>query len=351
MVTRISSTCMLRPEDVTPSHDYLEVVGAFNPGAIAINNEVVLLVRIAERPKEKRDGYIASPRWEPDTGMTIDWFAEDDVIMPDPRLFEVKATETIRLTFISHLLVAKSADGKKIDSFEEKRFVPGNECEVFGIEDPRITVIDGRYYFTYVAVSQHGAATALASTSDFKSFERHGIIFPVENKDVVLFPEKINGEYVAFHRPNPATHFTQPEMWLASSPDLIHWGKHEVFHGGAGEWETGRIGAGVPPFRVDGGWLEIYHGNDKSPDDEGIGIYSAGLLLLNEDNPQHILKRSSEPVMVPEADFEREGFVPDVIFPTGVVEQEDKLLIYYGAADANVGVVEYSRNDLLATLG
>lgn len=347
MISRISSKCLLRPQDITPSHESLEVVGAFNPGAVAVGDEVLILVRVAERPKEKREGFVCSPRWEPDTGLNIDWFAKDHIFAPDPRLFEVKATETIRLSFISHLLVVRSRDGKTIDSIEDTRFMPENECETYGVEDPRITKIDNRYYFTYVAVSEHGAATALASTTDFKNFERHGIIFPCENKDVVLFPEKINGEYVAFHRPNPAVHFTQPEMWLAYSSDLIHWGKHEVFHCGAGKWETGRIGAGVPPFKVDGGWLEMYHGNDKCPDSEGVGRYSAGLLLLDENDPQNILKRSAEPVMVPELDYERQGFVPEVIFPTGVVEQKENLLIYYGAADENVGVVEYARRDLL----
>ncbi|MCP4642338.1 MAG: glycosylase [bacterium] len=348
MLPRLFNACLMRPGDVTPSDDRLEVVGTFNPGAIACGDEVVLLVRVAERLKETRDGYTALPRYEPGGGLVVDWMANDDLVFIDPRLVEVKATESIRLTFVSHLLVARSKDGRSIDSVGGARMMPESAYETYGVEDPRITFLDGRYYFTYVAVSKHGAATALASTMDFKEFYRHGIIFPPENKDVVLFPERVRGDWVAFHRPNPATHFTMPEMWLAYSPDLIHWGGHERFHGGGGEWDTGRIGGGCPPFMTDAGWVEIYHGNQKS--DEDVGVYSAGALLLDAEEPGRVLRRSAEPIMVPEADFECEGFVNSVVFPTGVVERDDVLQVFYGAADANVGVVEWAKEDLLAAL-
>src|SRR5439155_20611952 len=118
----------------------------------------------------------------------------------------------------------------------EVRFPPGTPLEEFGVEDARITWLDGRYRITYVAVSRHGAATALASTADFLTFERHGIVFCPENKDVVLFPERIDDEYGALPRPNPATPFCRPGMWVARSTDLIHWGRHDVLHTGAGSW-------------------------------------------------------------------------------------------------------------------
>lgn len=350
MLRRHFNACLLRPEDVSPSDDALEVVGAFNPGAVAVGDGAVLLVRVAERPKEQRDGYTALPRHDPDAGLVVDWVANDDVRFLDPRVVEIKATGLVRLTFISHIVVVRSPDGRTVDSTRGARFLPETEVETFGVEDPRITPIDGRFYFTYVAVSPHGAATALASTDDFERFERHGVIFPAENKDVLLFPERIGGRYVAFHRPNPAMHFCAPEMWLAQSDDLVHWGDHAPFHTGAGEWETGRIGGGAPPFRTERGWLEIYHGNKKSPEDSGVGVYAAGAILLDPADPAAILARTTRPIMVPEADFEREGFVPNVVFPTGVVERSDTLLVYYGAADANVGVVEFSKQELMDAL-
>ncbi|MBN2310323.1 MAG: glycoside hydrolase family 130 protein [Candidatus Hydrogenedentes bacterium] len=353
MLDRKFNACLMRPEDVSPSDDALEVVGTFNPGALAVDGEVVLLVRVAERPRERRDAFTALPRREPGAGLAIDWVANEELTFIDPRVVEIKATGDIRLTFISHILVARSKNGRSIDSVSATRFFPQEDCETYGVEDPRITRIQGpglgdEYHFTYVAVSKHGAGTALASTADFDRFERHGIVFPPENKDVLLFPERIGGEYAAFHRPNPATHFTPPEMWLAYSSDLIHWGRHEPFHGGAGAWESGRIGGGCPPMRTERGWLEIYHGNERSA--TGVGVYSAGAVLLDIENPQRVLGRTDGPIMVPEADFEREGFVADVVFPTGLVDRGDVLQVYYGAADANVGVVEWAKADLLAAL-
>ena len=118
--------------------------------------------------------------------------------------------------------------------------------EEFGLEDPRITQIGDRFYITYVAVSRHGPATALASTTDFKTIERHGIIFCTENKDVVLLPERIGGEYVAIHRPVGDMPFSRPEMWTARSPDLIHWGRTSIF---SGERATGPMAAWAPGRR------------------------------------------------------------------------------------------------------
>jgi predicted GH43/DUF377 family glycosyl hydrolase len=221
-----------------------------------------------------------------------------------------------------------------------------NEYEEFGVEDPRLVQIEDTFYFTYVAVSRHGAATALASTRDFESFERHGIIFPPENKDVVLFPEKIQADYYALHRPNGATPFTKPEMWLARSPDLVHWGKNEHFLGSNDSWDIGRIGAGTPPLRTDEGWLEIYHGNSRRQEDGGIGAYCGGIVLMDVENPLRILGRSGQ-VFGPQTDYECRGFVPNVVFPTGLIQQKENLLVYYGAADTCTAVVEFSLNEVL----
>lgn len=349
-VRRQFNACLLRPEDLTPSHDDLEVVGAFNPGAVEMDGEVIILVRVAERPRERRDGFTGLPRWVPDAGLTIDWVSNDQVEPVDPRVVQGRTDGLIRLNFISHLRVVRSKDGRSIDSADGPRFEPETIHEEFGVEDPRITRIGGVCYFTYVAVSRHGAATALASTTDFETFDRHGVIFCPENKDVVLFDERIGGSYVALHRPNAATPFCTPEMWLARSPDLIHWGQNEYFLGGASGWQTGRIGAGTPPIRTDEGWLEIYHGNRKPTAPGEVGTYSAGAILLDPKDPRRVIRGSDGAIMEPDADFEREGFVPNVVFPTGIVPRDDVVQVYYGAADAFTGVVEFSRADLLAAL-
>jgi beta-1,2-mannobiose phosphorylase / 1,2-beta-oligomannan phosphorylase len=341
---------LLSPSDLTPLREDFQVVGVFNPGAILVDGEVILLVRVAERPREVRAGHTALPRWSPGVGLEIDWLADDEIEVLDPRVVKRKADGLVRLTFISHLRVVRCGDGRSVSEITDVRFLPESELEEFGVEDPRITAIDGRYYFTYVSVSRHGAGTALASTIDFKSFVRHGMIFCPENKDVVLFPERIAGEYVALHRPNAATPFCRPEMWIARSPDLIHWGRHECLHGGGALWETGRVGAGTPPLRTSDGWLEIYHGN-RQPSQQGeVGMYSTGVLLLDLENPSRIRRRTAASIFEPTADFERKGFVPDVVFPTGVVETPGSYLVYYGAADSCTAVVEFSADEILSPL-
>src|SRR6266568_5037879 len=287
---RLFNACLLRPSDLKPSQDDLEVIGVFNPGAVATDRGIILLLRVAEQATERREGHTSLPRWDPEAKkVVIDWEPSHKMVPVDIRVVKRTHDRLTRLTFISHLRVAHSRDGRTIDSIEDAWFQPANEHEEFGVEDPRITRIGDTFYFTYVAVSRHGVATALASTKDFKSFQRHGIIFCPENKDVVLFPEKIAGQYYAFHRPNAATPFTKPEMWLASSPDLIHWGKHEPFLGGSETWDIGRVGAGTPPNLTAKGWLEIYHGNSRRQEDAGIGTYSGGLLLLDSQDPRRIL--------------------------------------------------------------
>lgn len=357
-LTRLNCEKLLGPEDFAPSADHLKVTGAFNPGAVATGHggEVVLLVRITEDPLEQRAGQTGLPRWE-DGEVVVDWLDNDDLRFLDPRVVEVKATGNTRLTFTSHLRLVRLPDGRGVDPESlaaGPAIIPEQPTETYGVEDPRITPLDDRFYITYVAASPHGACTSLASTDDFRTFERHGVIFPPENKDVLLFPRKIDDQYVAIHRPNPSIHFTPPEMWLARSSDLTHWGGHDVLlstvH--AHDWSIGRIGGGCPPLETDRGWVEVYHGNNKRPDsDEGeVGAYVGAALLLDRGNPAMIIGRTHEPIMVPEADFETRGFVRNVIFPTGIVDRGETVLIYYGAADQATGVVEWSKRELLDRL-
>jgi predicted GH43/DUF377 family glycosyl hydrolase len=350
LLKRHDERLLLSPADLKPMRDDFEVAGVFNPGAISARGEVVLLVRVAERPRERRPGFIGLPRWDEKDGLRIDWVPEADIEPIDPRVVKRKADALIRLTFISHLRVVRCGGGRSVAEVTADSFLPSCELEEFGVEDPRITAIDGRFYFTYVAVSRHGAATALASTTDFQRFERHGVIFCPENKDVVLFPERIDGHHLALHRPNAATPFCRPEMWVARSLDLVHWGRHECLHGGATAWESGRVGAGTPPVRVDDGWLEIYHGNRQPTKRGEVGMYSTGVLLLDSNNPAIIRKRTAASIFEPTADFERRGFVPNVVFPTGIVETANSYLIYYGAADCCTAMVEFERDEVLAAL-
>jgi predicted GH43/DUF377 family glycosyl hydrolase len=350
MARRLFEKLLIRPEDLRPSRDDYEVIGAFNPGVAVVGDEIVLLVRVAEQPRERREGRTSLPRWDPDVGPTVEWVKDEELQVIDPRMVRRRQDGLLRLTFLSHLRVIRSRDGRSIDSVDGARFEPLAEWEEFGVEDPRITRIGDTFYVTYVAVSRHGAVTALASTTDFETFRRHGIIFPPDNKDVVLFPERIRGDYVALHRPISAAPFTAPEMWLARSPDLLHWGQHDPLACSASAWETDRVGAGPPPIRTPQGWLEIYHGSQRSGVPGKVGAYSAGALLLDLEDPARVIGRSSEALLTPEAEYDREGFVPNVVFPTGIVEQDDTYLLFYGAADTYTAVVELSRKEIISSL-
>ena len=351
-VPRLASQSLLGPEDMPPTREDFEVVGAFNPGAVRlVDGRVILLVRVAERPKERRAGFTPLPRWDASIGLTVDWVADESLEPIDPRVVIRRSDGLVRLTFTSHLRVVRlGIGGRSVESIDESTFLPAGETEEFGVEDPRITPIDGRYYFTYVAVSKHGPATALASTSDFKTYERHGVIFCPENKDVVLFPGRIGGRHAALHRPVCGTPFTRPEIWTAQSPDLIHWGSHRPLRLGGGDWQSGRVGAGCPPVRVEGGWLAIYHGNRRPERPGDVGTYYGAGLLLDPDDPSRVVRGSTSPLFRPELDYEIGGFVDNVVFPTGVVTEGDRLLIYYGAADCRVGLVEFSTAAILESL-
>ncbi len=192
-----------------------------------------------------RDGSPTARSW-------IDWASEDELDRADPRVVRRRSDNLLRLTSLSHLRVFRSPDGGSMEWTPGPVLLPASPMEEFGIEDPRIVEIDETYWITYVAVSRHGVATALASTHDFVTFERHGVVFCPENKDVVLFPQKVNGEYFALHRPNPNSHFGPPEIWIARSQNLLHWGQHERLLGGSAEWESDRVGAGTQPVLIGG---------------------------------------------------------------------------------------------------
>lgn len=356
MLERLFTQCMLHPGDVEPAHPGFEVIGTFNPGVTTVpdgrgGERSVLLVRVVEQPIERRSGFEPSPRFDFEHGEpVIDWLDAGNLIHDDPRVYRLRSTGLERLRFFSYLKVLTSPDGMSLDTTVGLNLMPANEYEEYGIEDPRITRIGETYYITYVAVSRHGVATALMSTTDFMHFTRHGIIFCPENKDVLLLPERVGGRYVALHRPVTSIRFRSPEMWIARSDDLLHWGGHEKLLGVEATFEQSRIGGGTPPIRTEGGWFTLYHGSTRRPDDPGPGIYTAGALMLDLNEPQRIIAQSPEAVMTPEQDFEVEGFVREVVFPTAVIERGERLYVYYGAADECTAVAGFDRRAMLDTL-
>ena len=355
-IERKREALLLRPEDIVPSSSQLEVIGVFNPGAVKTDDGIVLLCRIAESVKERREGQMPSPRVAFEQGepkLEVDWFDVADQKGHPRKVY--KGGGNIRLSFISHLrLVKLSSDGFHVESIEERpTLFPADEREEFGVEDPRITAIEGRYFVTYVGVGTlTGIATMLASTRDFSSFERHGIIFPALNKDVVVFPEKIDGKHWALHRPMPKLYFTNPVIATAVSPDLEHWGDTRCLFGpNPAGWDSSKIGGGPPPLKTQRGWLVIYHGVQLLHPDDKVGRYCVGAALLDLEDPLRVLARTNEPILVPEQDYEKRGFVDNVLFPTGLVQSSsERILLFNGVADTGISVIELSLDDIFGAL-
>ena len=341
---------IMTPAMIQPSRPDLKVVGVFNPAVIRHEEDVVLLLRVAESPRENATNEVTAPVYDAGSGrLEIKrWLrGSKGLDVSDPRI--VIADGRTWLTSISHLRVARSADGIRFEVEPAPALSASTEYESFGVEDARITFLDGTYWINYTAVSHHGISTALASTRDFRKFVRHGIIFPPPNRDVTIFPEKIGGQYAALHRPMPEG-LGQPTMWIATSPDMSSWGSHRFVAGARkGSWDDSKVGGGAVPFRIRtkhwDGWLAIYHGVTVSPP-----AYSLGALLLDSKEPGRVIARSREPILQPEAPYEREGFFGGVVFTCGLLAEGDLVRIYYGAADGVTAVADLSLEHILAGL-
>jgi predicted GH43/DUF377 family glycosyl hydrolase len=283
--------------------DFPQMVNAvFNPAAVRFQEETLLLVRI-----EARSG-------------------------------------------LSHLAVATSADGRtgwQLDPIRRMDPELDTFAEHWGIEDPRITAFDGRFFVAYTGYSAGGPLVCLATTTDFVTFERHGVIMSPEDKDAALFPAQFDGRWALLHRPVPASNFGA-HVWISFSPDLRHWGDSTVLLPArrGGWWDANKVGLGPPPLATRAGWLICYHGVKATASGS---IYRLGLALLDRNHPERVIARGNEWVFGPQASYERQGDVPDVVFPCGWILRDDgdTLDLYYGAADSVVCLATASLNDLL----
>lgn len=255
---------------------------------------------------------------------------------------------------LSHLCVARSAngiDGWRIDPQPTLAANPRDYPEeIWGIEDPRITYVPEleQYAIAYTSFARGGPGVSLALTKDFISFERFGVIMPPEDKDAALLPRRIEGRWALIHRPMTAL---GAHMWISYSPDLRHWGSHQIILEArrGGWWDANKIGLCSPPIETTKGWLMIYHGVRQTASG---GIYRLGLALFDLEKPDLCLQRGDSWVFGPEASYERSGDVNDVVFPCGqtIGADGDSLHIYYGAADSCVALATASIRSILAWL-
>jgi predicted GH43/DUF377 family glycosyl hydrolase len=242
---------------------------------------------------------------------------------------------------ISRIGYAVSTDGFNFFRFDKPVFTPKLILEPRGCEDPRLVKIEDRYFMTYTAYSERGVRIGIASTTNFLEWERYRVDWPeMNNKDAVLFPEKIDDKFVMLHRPMDKEPMG---IWIAYSDNLAEWyGQREIMAPlGKGTWESGKIGASVPPIKTEKGWLLIYHAVDEND------VYRLGAAILCLEGPSKLLYRYPDPILQPEMYYEIRGEVPRVVFACGACEVKDKYYIYYGGADRVVCVATIDKEEFV----
>lgn len=341
---RFPENPLLRPSDLNPGIEGMEIVCLLNPGVFRLAERVGLVIRVAERPRQI-DGRISFPVYNDGGDIEVLSFDMDDSDLDasDPRVIKYKGQNY--LTTMSYLRILFSDEGKNFyEDYTYKPIYGKGFLESFGIEDCRVATMEDGFFLTYTEVSPVAVGVGLIETRDFKKFERKGMIFPPHNKDCAIFEEIIGDKYYAFHRPS------SPELggnyiWIAESYDRMHWGNNKcVALTREGMWDSARVGAGAAPVRTEKGWLEIYHGANEE------NRYCLGALLLDLEEPWKVIARSEEPIMEPTAPYEKTGFFGNVIFTNGQYVDGDTIYMYYGASDEVICGATLSISEILSTL-
>lgn len=230
--------------------------------------------------------------------------------------------------------------------------------EIIRVYDPRLTVMDGKCYLCFAVDTHHGLRGGIAVTEDFEEFEVLSMSVP-DNRNMVLFPERIDGKYFRLERPFPVYSRggkDRFDIWISDSPDLQYWGNSKLLLTVEDvPFANDKIGPAAPPIKTGEGWLTTFHAVDLDPsrgkngwEDFWKKRYTAGLMLLDLEDPSKIIGIYQEPLIAPETQYEKDGFRNDVIFPGGMILEDDgEVKIYYGAADTVECLASADVNDLI----
>ncbi|SHE77762.1 Predicted glycosyl hydrolase, GH43/DUF377 family [Caldanaerobius fijiensis DSM 17918] len=239
--------------------------------------------------------------------------------------------------YISRLGYAVSEDGIKFNRLQDPIMSNSVPQEQRGVEDPRIVKIDNTYYMMYTGFGDRFEGDyriCLASSKNLIHWERMGVVLDEPNKDASLFSEKIEGKYVMFHR-------RYPDIWVAFSDDLKNWYGHtSIMKPIRGTWESSRVGIAGPPIKTDKGWFLIYHAADEA------NVYRLGAALLDLNDPTKVIARQKEPILEPELEWEKNGYIPNVVFSCGQAVKDGRIYVYYGGADTVIGVAVLDMDDI-----
>ncbi len=240
--------------------------------------------------------------------------------------------------YVSRIGYAVSSDGVHFNRLQQPVLAPQDEWETRGVEDPRITYLsdEGRFIMAYTAYSPKGITPMFAESTNLITWRRIGpLVVGEDNKDHVLFPRRVRGRYVSFHRRPPA-------IWIAYSDDLVNWGDFQmVMAPRPGNWDCKRVGAGGVPIETEHGWLVLYHAYDYEH------VYRLGACLLDLDDPTRVIARPREFLLQPEETWELKGDVPHAIFSAANPVVGGTVYVYYGGADRVIGLATCSLEELL----
>lgn len=365
-----SDILIFKPDDVDLSfspmrkslHQETYVLGAFNPGLCRLKNgNLLMMVRVAEALKTPVAGNkVCSIRWDPEDDYTIDERPIEQTDIRDPRKIKIRAYEfpVYALTSLSWLLpVELNEDGSFVKHIHYDKIIsPRLSSQEYGIEDPRISEIDGRYFMTTCCASSERHSTMLYVSDDGLEYKNLGVVLDHQNKDMLLFEGQINNNYYALTRPLGECYFagSPSSVWhpgaaihMAQSPDLLHWkpADRAFLRARRSGPSNVKIGGGTPPILTERGWLILYHGVENKGE---VGIYRTFWALLEKNDPLHIIYIEDETPLLEASPtltsvIKHQLYIEDVVFTTGIAAHGDNYILASGESDLACRITRISK--------
>jgi predicted GH43/DUF377 family glycosyl hydrolase len=325
------------------------VLGAFNPALTRLpNGNLAMFVRVAEALSTSiKDGAVHMIRWAKG-GYAIDGYNLDQLDLSDPRTFKLRTHfyPTMGLTSLSWILAVElSPDGRRVIAVHyDKAIAPSATYQEYGIEDARVSLIDGVYYMTVCSVSAERHGTTLYISRNGLDYEPRGLVLDHQNKDMLFFEGRIGGQFWALTRPLGSLYFLYPpdsvfhagpSINLATSPDGLHWKPNDApFIRPRKDRATAlKVGGGAQPIRTPRGWLILYHGVEPQG---AVGIYRTFWALADEGNPALLLRNEDQAPLLesnPRQHLEDKRYLHNVVFTTGIVDAGDHYIVASGEDD------------------